>query len=342
YPTTRLQFMLEDTKAPVLITQTHLNETLKTYSGITLNLHIQSKTKELLMEECFFNQDTLQTQRQINFTAESCKNLPNLTTPHNLAYVIYTSGSTGKPKGVMIDHGNIVRLLKKTQHWYHFTQNDVWTLFHSYAFDFSVWEIWGALIYGGKLIVVPYLTSRSPEAFYSLLRKEKVTILNQTPSAFCQLILHEQFLSKSDEFYSLSIRLVIFGGEVLEPDKLKPCFYIDEWEGTQFVNMYGITETTIHVTYHPLSKEHIMRKEGSIIGKKIPDLKTYILDTELNLVPIGVSGEIYIGGVGLARGYLNRPDLTADRFIPNPFIDDVNIYEGFSKTESSLSSSENL
>ena len=328
YPQERLQFMLEDTNAPILITQNHLNETFWDYSGTTLNFDLRTENKELLIEERSLNADNSQTQRWISPSAESFENLECLTTPHNLAYVIYTSGSTGKPKGVMVGHNNVVRLLRETQQWYRFTQHDVWTLFHSYAFDFSVWEIWGALSYGGKLVVIPYLTSRSPEAFYTLLKNERITILNQTPSAFQQLIQYEQLLPKLDEDLSLFIRLVIFGGEALEPHKLKPFFDIHEWKTAQLFNMYGITETTVHVTYLPLCKEHTMKKEKSIIGKRMPDLNIYILDTHLHPVPVGVRGEIYIGGAGLARGYLNRPDLTADRFIPNPFVNDEDACNG--------------
>ena len=173
YPQERLQFMLEDTKAPILITQDHLLDKFKDYSGTILNLQLRSEKKELFIEERSLNADNSQTQRWVSLSVESSKNPDPITLPHNLAYIIYTSGSTGKPKGVMIGHNNVVRLLSETQHWYQFTQNDVWTLFHSYTFDFSVWEIWGALSYGGKLIVVPYLTSRSPQAFYALLIKRK-------------------------------------------------------------------------------------------------------------------------------------------------------------------------
>ena len=214
----------------------------------------------------------------------------------------------------MVEHVNVARLFAATDGWFHFSANDVWTLFHSYAFDFSVWEIWGALFYGGRLIVVPQNTARSPEDFYRLLCREKVTILNQTPSAFRQLITAQ---AKSEESHRL--RHVIFGGEALEVAILKPWYEQNRDSHTQLINMYGITETTVHVTYRPLEPADTERRGGSPIGIRIPDLRIYILDTPRQPVPIGVVGELYVGGAGVARGYLNRPELTAERFLADPF-----------------------
>ncbi len=226
------------------------------------------------------------------------------------AYVIYTSGSTGRPKGVIVRHGNVARLFSATERWLDFGAEDVWTLFHSYAFDFSVWEIWGALLYGGRLVVVPYWVSRSPEAFHELLRDERVTVLNQTPSAFQQLIRAE-YGQPGD----LALRYVIFGGEALAPAALAPWFERHGDERPRLINMYGITETTVHVTYREVSRKDV----ASAVGRPIPDLGVHLADPSLNLVPPGVPGEILVGGAGLAMGYLNRPELTAERFLPNPF-----------------------
>ncbi|TCP66053.1 amino acid adenylation domain-containing protein [Baia soyae] len=236
----------------------------------------------------------------------------------NVAYVIYTSGSTGKPKGVMVEHGNIHRLFTSTERWYHFAEHDVWTLFHSYAFDFSVWEIWGALLYGGKLVVVPYEMTRSPESFYRLLTEQKVTVLNQTPSSFRQLIQVDQMQSSSH----LSLRYVIFGGEALDFRTLSPWFERHGDVRPQLINMYGITETTVHVTYRPICHQDARGLGGSYIGVPISDLQVYILDPHLQPVPTGVFGEMYVEGAGLTRGYLNRPELTAERFITHPFHND--------------------
>jgi amino acid adenylation domain-containing protein len=243
-------------------------------------------------------------------------NLPGETSPAGFAYVIYTSGSTGEPKGVAVTHGNVTRLLESTDGLFNFDERDVWTLFHSCAFDFSVWEMWGALLYGGRLVIVSHAVSRSPEAFYGLLENERVTVLNQTPSAFRQLIAAEENLGGS---YDLALRLVIFGGEALDPRSLSP--WIDRHGDRlpRLVNMYGITETTVHVTFRPITASDASGARGSVIGAPIPDLSLFVLDRSLDPVPQGVTGEIYVGGAGLARGYLNRPDLTASRFIPDPF-----------------------
>ena len=243
--------------------------------------------------------------------------------PSNLAYVIYTSGTTGKPKGVLIEHHNVYRLFAATQSWYDFNCNDVWTMFHSYAFDFSVWELWGALIYGGKLVVVPYLVSRSPDRFYQLLIDQQVTVLNQTPSAFSQLIAIDE---RSNLDSGLNLRLVIFGGEALDIQSLKPWFERHGDRAPQLVNMYGITETTVHVTYRPITLADTY-SQSSVIGCPIPDLKIYLLDKYLQPVPIGTMGEIYVAGAGLARGYLNRPELTEERFIASPFDASQKLYK---------------
>jgi len=233
---------------------------------------------------------------------------------HHLAYVIYTSGSTGHPKGVMVEHGNVTRLFSTTQAWFHFNERDVWTLFHSFAFDFSVWELWGALLYGGRLVVVPHLTARSAPEFYRLVCEQGVTVLNQTPSAFARFIDAQ---AQSTQRHAL--RVVIFGGEALEFRSLKPWLKRHEVHQPQLVNMYGITETTVHVSYRALSEEDVNSERSSLIGNPIADLKMYLLDRHRQPVPLGVRGEIYVSGAGVARGYLNRAQLTAERFLDDPF-----------------------
>ncbi|MFN7945815.1 MAG: amino acid adenylation domain-containing protein [Blastocatellia bacterium] len=292
YPPERLAFMLEDAQAPLLLTQAHLKSQISNFKS-EIELVCLDADWPLIAQESTVS--------------------PDLTVqPDDLAYVIYTSGSTGKPKGCQVTHGNVVRLLTATEDWFHFDERDVWTFFHSHAFDFSVWEIWGALCYGGRLVVVPYLTSRSPEAFYQLLGRERVTVLNQTPSAFRQLMRAEE---EAGVHPDLSLRLVIFGGEALELQTLRPWFARHGDERPQLVNMYGITETTVHVTYRPIRLADVESGAGSVIGCPIPDLQIYVLDQHREPVPVGVPGELYVGGAGVSRGYLNRPELTAERFI---------------------------
>jgi amino acid adenylation domain-containing protein len=264
---------------------------------------------------------------------ESAANLADGATPQGLAYVIYTSGSTGRPKGVEVTHANVTRLFEATRCWFGFGGGDVWTLFHSAAFDFSVWELWGALLHGGRLVVVPYWVSRSPELFHRLLAGEGVTVLNQTPSAFRQLIeadAHADAASRQDRAPgtaggsggggpALSLRLVIFGGEPVDLASLETWVERRGTSRPRLVNMYGITETTVHVTYRPLGRNDLGATQRSPIGVGIGDLRLYVLDAWSSPAAIGAEGELHVGGAGVARGYLGRPELTAARFLPDPF-----------------------
>src|SRR5581483_2107584 len=300
YPSERLAYILADAAPTVLLTQARLKDRLPHDSLALITLDED------------WPQIAQHPTTNLDFRVLGIR-------PEHLAYVIYTSGSTGNPKGVMVEHRQVTRLFAATTHWFHFHERDVWTLFHSFAFDFSVWELWGALLYGGRLVVVPQLTARSPQDFYQLLCKEGVTVLNQTPSAFAQLIEAQAHTSAPH-----CLRYVIFGGEALDLHTLRPWVARNGADAPQLVNMYGITETTVHVTYRLLSQEQIHGEHGSLIGQPIPDLQVYLLDRHQQPVPIGVPGEIHVGGAGLARGYLNRPELTAERFIRNPFSTDPN------------------
>lgn len=287
YPQERIEYMLQDSGATSLLLDEHSPA-----------------------PDCF--EGTVIAMNDPDLIHESRSNPEHVNHSSDLAYIIYTSGSTGKPKGVMIEHRNVIRLFFNDRNLFDFCSTDVWTLFHSCCFDFSVWEMYGALLHGGKLIVIKLETARDPHAFLNILRQYQVTILNQTPTAFYQLLVAEASSRERDLF----LRYIIFGGEALSLSKLK------EWKQwyphTKLINMYGITETTVHVTFKEITLND-MDASISNIGKPIPTLKVYVLDSSMNLLPVGVQGELYVSGKGVARGYLNRSDLTRERFVDNPF-----------------------
>ncbi len=292
HPSARLQHMIEDAGVALVVTKSALTARLTNCRTVLLDRNAQ-----LIAEQ-------------------SRGNLRPGTTPDMAAYVIYTSGSTGRPKGVVVTHGNVLRLFDATMAEFGFDDGDVWILFHSYAFDFSVWEIWGALLYGGRLAVVPQGVTRAPEHLHRLIREQEVTVLNQTPSSFYQL----DAVDAEQEAKVSSLRLIIFGGEALDPSRLLGWFDRYGDQRPELVNMYGITETTVHVTLERLTEAHAAGRT-SVIGWPLSDLQVVSLDRYGYPVPVGVPGELYVGGAGLARGYLGQPGLTAERFVPNPFND---------------------
>ena len=259
-----------------------------------------------------FDGEVLHLDKPETWQNHPASNPKNRTLPTDTAYVIYTSGSTGKPKGVVVEHRNVVQLLFQDRLQFTFGPKDVWTMFHSYAFDFSVWEIFGSLLYGGRLVVVDPATAKDPEAFLELLKKEKVTVLNQVPSYFTQL---NAAAGRAPE-KELAVRYLVFGGEAFYPHIVKD--WKKRYPSTQIVNMYGITETTVHVTYKEIGEQEIAQGISNI-GTQLAPLSVYILDPHGRPQPLGIPGEIHVGGAGVARGYLNRPELTAERFVPNPF-----------------------
>lgn len=303
YPEDRLAYMMENACPVCLITSAHVLDRLPGSANIRC----------LVIDE---SEQALRLQRYSKENPSDHERHRPLT-PQNAAYIIYTSGSTGKPKGVLVPHQNVIRLFDSTANWFQFDETDVWTLFHSYAFDFSVWELWGPLLYGGRLVVVPHTISRSPDDMLSLLVREGVTVLNQTPSAFYPLIQADR--EQAEMGQKLSLRYVVFGGEALELGRLADWYERHADDAPRLINMYGITETTVHVSYMELNRNLALPGAGSMIGEAIPDLRVYVLDAKLRPVPYGVTGEMYVAGAGLARGYWGRPDLTADRFVADPY-----------------------
>ncbi|MBQ4862211.1 non-ribosomal peptide synthase/polyketide synthase [Pseudoalteromonas sp. MMG013] len=296
-PQSRAQYIVEDSEIKLLLTQSKLLEKAEQFN-VALVCIDSEETRYLL--------DKYPSQQPIvaHNNAQS------------LAYVIYTSGSTGKPKGVGVTHHNVVRLFTNTSSLFNFDDTDTWTLFHSYAFDFSVWEIWGALFNGARLLIVPYWVSRDANQFLKLIEQHNVTVLNQTPSAFKHLLT----VTTNDNYAGLNeLKYVIFGGEALSQDTVGLWHQGYANTHTQLINMYGITETTVHVTFNPIYANGIQSSDVNVIGKPLPDLSAYVLDKHRQQVHVGAIGELYVGGEGVSAGYINRPDLTSERFINNPF-----------------------
>ena len=290
YPQERVSFMLKDSSAKLFLTNnSHKDD---------LDISIPTYLLDITPNNIIYLEDD--------------KNLTCVNTPDDLIYIIYTSGSTGIPKGVMLKHRNVVRLIKNDHFQFDFNENDIWTMFHSVAFDFSVWELYGCLLYGGKLILIPEHISKDPNKFLELLRNEQVTVLNQTPTYFYNLLDRELLNTESN----LNIRYIIFGGEALKPNLVKP--WKDKYHFTKIINMYGITETTVHVTYKELSDSDLL-SSNSNIGKPIPTLKVYVMDENQRILPYGVEGEMCVGGLGVCKGYLNRPELNNKKFVRNPY-----------------------
>ncbi|GAB19825.1 putative non-ribosomal peptide synthetase [Gordonia effusa NBRC 100432] len=234
------------------------------------------------------------------------------------AYVIYTSGSTGRPKGVEITHRDVVTLMDTAADDFEFRADDVWTMFHSYAFDFSVWELWGPLLSGGRLVIVDRDVARDPDAFVGLLVRERVTVLSQTPSAFYQFAqARRRGVGRGD--MPLSLRYIVFGGEELSFEQVRRWFDDNPDDPAQLVNMYGITETTVHVSFRALAADSVSADDPSFIGRPLASLGIHILDGRLRPVPEGMIGEMYVAGGQLAQSYLNRAGLSAARFVANPY-----------------------
>ncbi|WDD90770.1 amino acid adenylation domain-containing protein (plasmid) [Burkholderia sp. FERM BP-3421] len=308
HPPERLAWMLDDMQAGVLICDDARRERFDGFGGARLVIDADVEAAAV---------DTAAVETA-DVRAEAPP--PRDASPTDLCYVIYTSGSTGQPKGVCIEHRNVDHLFAATRQTYGIGPTDVWTQFHSYAFDFSVWEIWGALLHGGRLEVVPYGCSRTPNAFLALLARAGVTMLSQTPTAFKQLL---RALDDARQPLPASLRYVFFGGEATIPSQFAAC--LNDAHGVTLVNLYGITETTVHVTERVLGPGDA-QSSRSPVGRPLPGYRVYLLDAAGHPVPPGVPGEIHVGGEGVARGYHNRPELDRARFVADPFAPGARLY----------------
>ncbi|WP_205041776.1 non-ribosomal peptide synthetase [Streptomyces cinnamoneus] len=288
YPEERLRYTLEDAGAPVVIGRP---ETLPRFDGVRL----------VPPEELY----------GLGESAPAAP--PPVTDTDQPAYVIYTSGSTGRPKGVVVPHRNVTALIAATRDRFGLGAGDTWTFFHSGAFDFSVWEIWGCLLTGGRLVVVPYWATRDTELFYELVDRWQVTVLSQTPSAFAQFIETDARLRAR-----VAVRLVVLGGEALDVGVLGTWFARHSATECRVANMFGITETTVHVTEQSLTPADVVAGSRAV-GKALPGWSLSVRDPRGRVLPAGVAGEIHVGGAGVARGYLRRPELTAERFVTDPY-----------------------
>ncbi|WP_174189681.1 non-ribosomal peptide synthetase, partial [Nocardia barduliensis] len=300
HPAERLEYVLGDANPIAVVTKRGMREQVPGDPG-----------RVVLFE------DALAAERAADPITDADRTA--LLRPDHLAYVIYTSGSTGRPKGVSITHRAASTYLVNSCAEIGIRADDVWTLFHSFAFDYSVWEIFGALVTGGRIVVVDSLTARSPDDVVRLAAREQVTVFSQTPSAFYQFAAARQRYAHAGEPEGeLSLRLVILSGEALDPAGLA-AWYEHNPDLPVLANSYGITETTVFVTYTGLTPDVAVPGAPSTVGPALPGLRTYVLDERLRPCPLGAWGEIYVAGTQLARGYLERPALSAGRFVANPF-----------------------
>jgi len=288
YPSERLAFMLDDTKAPVLLTQQHLLSQLP-----------QDRCKVFCLDAAW---DLV--------AREDSHNPAKASTPESLAYVMYTSGSTGQPKGVAVPHRAVIRLVRDTN-YLQLDATDRIPQLSNISFDAATFEVWGALLNGGQLIGITKDVALSPRDFARELREQRITALFLTTALF------NQIATDAPAAFS-TVRTVMFGGEAVDPKSVRAV--LQQGPPRRLLHVYGPTENTTFSTWHLV--EGVSEGAATVpIGRPIANSRLYILDQHLRPVPVGVPGELYTGGDGLAHGYWRRPELTAERFVPNPFFE---------------------
>jgi fengycin family lipopeptide synthetase B len=297
-PKDRIEFIIEDSSPKAIIIQNKLtNFSFLENKNTVHNIFNDNKLVFIEKPSSVLNKDDL----------AYCIN--------NFAYIIYTSGSTGKPKGTKISHKNVLSLFESCEKVFsNLNEKDKWVLFHSFAFDYSIWEIWGCFYFGAELLIIDKELTSNFEPFYKEICEKNITVLNQTPSAF-------NYFSREAVNSNLNhnLKYLVLSGEALDISLLEKWFEKFGDKNTEIINSYGITETTVFVTFRKIFLEDLEKKSRSPIGTPLPHLTCYVLDKNKNILPNGVSGELFVGGLGVSSGYLNRDELTKERFIDNPF-----------------------
>ena len=288
YPPERIAFMLQDAGISLLLTQAKMVE--------RLSLDNEQRTVFCLDHD----REQLATLPTTN--------LGNIACAENLAYVIYTSGSTGRPKGSMLQHRGICNRLLWMQHSYQLNADDTVLQKTSFSFDVSVWEFFWPLLSGARLVLAQPDGHRDSAYLVELIRRERITVLHFVPSML------QAWLEAEDVEKCESLRLVVCSGEALNAELQR--LFEERLSWVELENLYGPTEASVDVTRWSCRGREV---EAVPIGRPIWNTQMYVLGKELELLPVGVTGELYIGGVGLARGYAGRPELTAERFIPHPY-----------------------
>ena len=298
-PINRINYLLSDSKANILLTQSKF-------------IHVIKKTS--------FKEELVITD-QLELDKYADDNLPIVNSSNDLAYVLYTSGSTGNPKGVMIEHKSVLNRLQWMQHKYPISSKDIILQKTPFFFDVSVWELFGWGLFGAKLHLLAPGAEKDPNEIIDCIEKFSITTMHFVPSMLKSFLITAE--KRGLDKKGIGLTRVFSSGEALNPIEVKQFYNIFQYTQTKLVNLYGPTEATVEVTYYDCKPSDTVIP----IGKPIDNTELYILNNNNQLQPIGVPGELHIAGVNLARGYYNKNELTSEKFIPNPFEAGKRIYK---------------